>query len=196
MKPIDPRDTLFARLFEEHLRPLGFKRRGRKARREHDGGLMQTADLESSTWNTVEHVDFGINITISHAAFRADPFGDRRPVETGDVLVQISLRRWTDPPHQRWSLPLDSHAEAALAAVAQTFASSGMDLVHQTATLEGIEALCAHFGPTRFYEGRAWCLRKLGRAAESAQVIREALSNAPHEAARDHAARLLQRYGV
>ena len=196
MKPTDPRDTCFTQLFEQHLRPLGFKRRARKAGRELDSGLLQTVELESSTWNTAAQVEFGINVFVRHAAFRADPFSERPCAASGDVLVQVSVRRWADPPHQRWSLPQGTDPVEILSIATEAFASSGMDLILRTATLEGVEALCAQLGPIRFYEGRAWCLRKLGRAAESAHVIREALAKAPHSGAREHAARLLQRYRV
>ena len=174
----DPRDALFAQLVAAHLHPLGFRRRGRQAQRTLADGLWQRVELESSSWNSGSRRDFGINVQAGHPAFRIDPFSDRPPGPSGDLLINLSLRRQADPPEQRWSF------------------DGGLDSANDPmADLTGIEALCKPFGPVRWFEARAWCLRRLGRQADALQVVQAALANAPHDGVRDHAARLLRRYG-
>jgi hypothetical protein len=196
MKTADPRDVLFASLFESHLRPLGFRRRGRNATRESGNGLRQKVELESSTWNTAARVQFGMNIQVRHPAFRRDPFSDQSSLEEGDLLLHLSLRQQADPPGHRWMLDVGTDHQMELQRAADALASVGVDLVHRMSDIVTIEALCAQFSPTGFFEARAWCLRVMGRHADSAEVIRTAVANAPHDGFRSHAARLLARHDV
>ena len=195
MKPVDRRDALFVELHNNHLRPLGFKRRARRAARSLANGLSQHVILESSTWNTATRVEFGINLAVQHDAFSRDPSAGSR-VDGGDFLVHISLRNYTDPPRHRWSLQLDSAVGYDLQPIRYAFAGTAMHLLARMSDLSTLQELCAEFGPFRFFEARSWCLRSLGRSAEAAEVIRGAVQHAPHPVAKEHAMRLLARYGA
>ncbi len=193
MKAPDIRDEFFATLFQDFLRPLGFRKKGRTATRQLEGGLFQKVELESSTWNTAERVEFGINISVSHVAFRRDPFSDQPKPKHGDVLLRLNLRRYVDPPHQRWTWRSAPELEDEFVLAASTFREHGLIMITRMSDIGTIEELCAEHGPTRYFEARSWCLRKLGRVGESIEVIRSAIANAPHEGFKSHAARLLAR---
>jgi hypothetical protein len=181
MKAADSRDLLFAALFERHLRSLAFRRRGRSATCESRNGLRQRVELKSGTWSTVARLEFGIDIEVRQSAFRRDPFSDQSPGEQGDRLLRISLRHQADPPRHRWSLNVGTDSQAELQRTADAFASVGMDWVRRMSARVSVDALCAQCGPTRFFEARGWCLRVMGRHADSAEVIRSVVANAPHE---------------
>jgi hypothetical protein len=198
MKSTDPRDKLFAELHESYLRQLGYRRRGRKSTLDVSNGLFVVAELESSTWNTTDRIEFGINLGVMHPNFARDPFTERERERerksVGDVLVMIGLRRYTDPPNHRWSVTPEGDNEGEFSKVRAALAGKGVELLLRMNDFSKLESLCGEFGPFRYFEARSWCLRRLGRVAEAAEVIRAALSAAPHPGAAEHAARLLARH--
>jgi hypothetical protein len=176
MKTADPRDTIFVELHESYLRQLGYRRRGRKRTLELPSGLLLLVELESSTWNTRDHIDFGINLGVSHPGFTRDPFAVCERPASGDMLVVMSLRRYADPPNQRWSSSAEGDNEAEISKVRKAFSTEGIELLSRMSHFSTLELLCGEFGAGRYAAARSWCLRRLGRLAEAAEVTRGAVS--------------------
>lgn len=180
----DFRDTLFGELHAQFLRPLGYSRRARRSERTTSDGLALLVALESSTWNTAEHVDLGIDLQARHPAY------------LGGLLMNIGLRRYVDPPKQRWTVDRENSADAVSNAVAQAFSRVAVPLLEQMSTFDGLATLCAGFGPVRFYESHCWCLLRVGKSQQAMQVLKDAVLHAPHEGVKNHALHLLQQHGA
>lgn len=181
---MDFRDDLIVQLHNTHLKPLGFRRKGRKCWRVTADEISVSAVLESSTWNTGEHCAFGINLQATHPSYE------------GDFLMNVSLRKYTDPPRHRWTVDAHQLAGPVSMTVATIFATDGLQLLHRMSSYEGIISLCQELGSTLWYEPYAWCLRRTGRREEAIAILREASDAAPHEGIRDHVQRLLRRYAA
>jgi hypothetical protein len=126
--------------------------------------------------------------------FHPNPFTDRDLKSVGDVLVMIGLRRYTEPPNQRWSISPGQDNEAEISKVRAAFAAKGLELLCRMSEFSSLQLLCGEFGSFRYFEARSWCLCRLGHVAEATEVIRTAVSAAPHPGAAEHAARLLARH--
>jgi hypothetical protein len=182
MSATDVRDELFSELHQQFLAPIGYRRRGRRSTALFEEGVQLLVELESSSWNSSERHEFGINLKASHASFG------------NELLMNVGLRRFADPPMQRWALDGTVPARDVCEDVTLVFSSSAVPLLHRMSSLQSLAGLCADFGPIRFFEARSWCLRRLGKSEEAVQVINDAIAHAPHEGFKAHAVRLLQRH--
>ncbi len=182
MTKVDFRDKLFAELHEQFLRPLGYRRRARRSEAVAPEGIALSVSLESSRWNTSERIDFGIDLQARHSAY------------VGGLLMNIGLRRYVDPPRQRWSVDEENSEAVVCKEVEQAFSSAAVPLLKRMSTFEGLAALCAEFGPIRFFESHCWCLLRAGKTEQAIKVLEDAVLNAPHDGLRGHAIRLLEQH--
>ncbi len=179
----DPRDVLLSELHKQYLKPLGFKKTGRRIERESADGLRLTVHLESGPAIPFDTVYFGIELAASHAA-----------ASLPNGLLSIGLSSYAENV-QRWKLEYGEPAEPLLEKITALFSKTGLNLLQRMSSLDGLVELYPLLDAMRyraFYRGQVWCLNELGRRNQAADVIRQVIAQAPNPRFRTAAELVLQ----
>jgi len=179
----DPRDVLLSDLHKQYLKPLGFKKTGRRIEKETPDGLRLTVHLESGPAIPFDTIYFGIELSAAHAS---------APLPHG--VLSIGLSSYAKNV-QRWQLEYGAPAEPLLGRIGDQFSTTGLSLLQRMSSLEGLVGVYPLLDPLRyraFYQGQVWCLNELGRRDEAAEVIRQVIAQAPNPRFRSAAELFLQ----
>jgi hypothetical protein len=176
----DPRDVLLRDIHLQWLKPVGFRKIGRRCQVQFESGLIVSVVLESGSSYQFGPTSFGFELCAMHPSF------DKK-----QTLIILDLPRHSEK-FQRWTYEYGAPTDDLFTRIKLLFSQTGLPLLERMCTLESLAELFTELDSVWHYRGHAWCLDSLDRPDEATQVVERAISRAPHDNFRQFAMRELE----
>lgn len=182
-------DEIFSAFHRKYLKQLGFQKRSSRSERAI-GKLHQCVACFSSRFNSADEVKFTLEVRLNHE----DYFHLFRPRVTFSGMGESLAPLWHGRPKNLanagvkwWQYKKGSDIEGILVEIGKTWQHELLPLIQQMSTLEGLIDYCRAEPYWDAFQPLSWALSHSDRANEARDVIAGAISNAPHENARQFA---------
>lgn len=184
-----PQSELFQCLHAEVLKRIGFRRQSTRSERAL-GPLHQAVVCVSSRFNSLESIDFSLELRVGHEAFfrlfqPGKPFPGLN--EKFGPLLSWRLRDPITGNEKWWHLSGSADLKRTSDEVIECFKQQGLPTLEQTKDVPGIIAFCRSSTDWSYFRAHSWSLYHLGHVERAHSIVDEAIKNAPHANARNAA---------
>ena len=182
----DPRNALFSEIHGVWLKPMGFRKAGRRGTKTLADGTELTIQMESYPAAPGGPIRFSLEIRAN--LVRPDP---------DSVTYCMHLPSYADK-QQYWTIHDDTDATDIKQRAMQSFESLAVPALHKMHTLEGLLQLFrevpSHVPIFWYYESYLHLLKLLGRHEDGTALLQRTIEASPHDRVKQRAAALLAQH--
>ena len=181
----DTRSLIFSDLHRTWLKPLGFRKTGRKSVKELERGLIISVVLESYPAPPAGPYRFSID---THASIGSG---------TNRIAYTLVLPTYLNKG-QYWAIDDATNTDALHAEVIDVFGAVAVPALQKMQRIEGLAELFGsipdHIPLFWYYTSYFNCLKLLNRRPEALALLERTIALAPHEGVAQQARKLLVEY--
>lgn len=183
MDALSTRDTIFAELHRNLLKPLGFRKKGHWSIL-NEGAIFRTVYLRASRWSSKSDAPFWIDIQVFHSEWFSLMFGPKvfpGPGEGTPSLVSEELKTMILPNIVTFKIDDTTDVGELTESLSAGLTNYAWPLLQECASLEGVLSYYRSRNVDNQALSAAAICVLLNRKAEAQEFFKIAKETAPHE---------------